>query len=104
MLLVRRPPPEIGPLVERATLLHLDVEITREEFEQLIGDQIDGTLESFDAALSDAQLSTGVLDNILLVGGSTRIPLVQRPLAEHTGIAPIMAVNPDEAVALGAAV
>ncbi len=87
-----------------ATPLHLDVEITREEFEELIGDLIEGTLESFDAALSDAQLSAEDLDNILLVGGSTRIPLVQRLLGEHTGIAPIMAVNPDEAVALGAAV
>jgi molecular chaperone DnaK len=84
--------------------LHLDIELTREEFEELIEDLIEGTLQSFDDALSDAGMSAGQLDNILLVGGSTRIPLVQRMLYEHTGIEPVMAINPDEAVALGAAV
>ncbi len=84
--------------------LHLDIEITREEFEELIEDMIEGTLQSFDAALSDAGITADQLDNILLVGGSTRIPLVQRMLYEHTGIEPVIAINPDEAVALGAAV
>ena len=84
--------------------LHLDVEIAREEFEELIEVLIEGTLQSFDAALSDAGITADQLDNILLVGGSTRIPLVQRMLHEHTGIEPIIAINPDEAVALGAAV
>ncbi len=84
--------------------LHLDIEITREEFEGLIEELIEGTLQSFDAALSDAGITADQLDNILLVGGSTRIPLVQRMLYEHTGIEPVMAINPDEAVALGAAV
>src|SRR5262245_26001775 len=84
--------------------LHLEIEITREEFEELIGDLIEGTLQSFEAALSDAGIATEQLDNILLVGCSTRIPLVQRMLYEHTGIEPVMAINPDEAVALGAAV
>jgi molecular chaperone DnaK len=84
--------------------LHLDTEITREEFEELIEELIEGTLQSFDAALGDAGITAEQLDNILLVGGSTRIPLVQRLLYEHTGIEPVMAINPDEAVALGAAV
>jgi len=84
--------------------LHLDIEIAREEFEELIEDLIEGTLQSFDAALADAGITAEQLDNILLVGGSTRIPLVQRMLYEHTGIEPVMAINPDEAVALGAAV
>jgi molecular chaperone DnaK len=84
--------------------LHLDIEITREEFEGLIEELIEGTLQSFDDALSDAGITADQLDNILLVGGSTRIPLVQRMLYEHTGIEPVMAINPDEAVALGAAV
>jgi len=84
--------------------LHLDIEIAREEFEELIEDLIEGTLQSFDAALGDAGITAEQLDNILLVGGSTRIPLVQRMLYEHAGIEPVMAINPDEAVALGAAV
>jgi len=84
--------------------LHLDIEIAREEFEELIEDLIAGTLQSFDAALGDAGITAEQLDNILLVGGSTRIPLVQRMLYEHTGIEPVMVINPDEAVALGAAV
>lgn len=84
--------------------LHLDVELARIEFEDLIVDLLEGTLESFDAALRDAALSIAELDTVLLVGGSTRIPLVQRMLEEHTQIVPQTAINPDEAVALGAAV
>ena len=91
-------------LTSGAIPLHLDIEITREDFEGLIEGLIEGTLRSFDAALADAGIAFDQLDNILLVGGSTRIPLVQRMLYEHTGIAPVMAINPDEAVALGAAV
>jgi molecular chaperone DnaK len=91
-------------LASGAIPLHLDIEITREEFEGLIEDLLEGTLQSFDAALSDAGITADDLDNILLVGGSTRIPLVQRMLYEHTGIEPVIVINPDEAVALGAAV
>ncbi len=91
-------------LTSAAIPLHLDIELTREDFEGLIEDLIEGTLQSFDAALADAGISADQLDNILLVGGSTRIPLVQHMLYEHTGIEPVMAINPDEAVALGAAV
>lgn len=84
--------------------LHLDVELSRVEFEDMIGDLLEGTLRSLDAALSDAGIEAGDLNRILLVGGSTRIPLVWEMLREHTGLEPEIAINPDEAVALGAAV
>lgn len=84
--------------------LHLDTEITRAEFEDLIVDLLEGTITSFDTALKDAGLTADGLSRILLVGGSTRIPLVSRLVAEHTDIVPEIAVNPDEAVALGASV
>jgi molecular chaperone DnaK len=84
--------------------LHLHVEIQREEFEGLIATLLEGTIESFDAALHDAQIDVEQLEHILLVGGSTRIPLVWEMLRNHTGIEPSANVNPDEAVALGAAV
>ncbi len=91
-------------LTEGGRPLHLDVEVSRVEFEELISDLIEGTLESLDAALRDAGLRAQELNSILLVGGSTRIPLVREMLRTHTGIEPEMSVNPDEAVALGAAV
>jgi molecular chaperone DnaK len=91
-------------LTEEGRPLHLDVEVSRVEFEELISDLIEGTLESLDAALRDAGLRAQELNSILLVGGSTRIPLVREMLRTHTGIEPEMSVNPDEAVALGAAV
>jgi molecular chaperone DnaK len=84
--------------------LHLDVELTRGEFEELIADLLEGTIESFDAALRDAGITAEDLDKVLFVGGSTRIPLVWDLVRNHTGIEPSDAVNPDEAVALGAAV
>jgi molecular chaperone DnaK len=91
-------------LTESGRPMHLDVELARGEFEDLIGDLLEGTLEAFDAALRDAGLETGDLDRILFVGGSTRIPLVWQLVREHTDLEPEIAVNPDEAVALGAAV
>ncbi|HWE60767.1 MAG TPA: Hsp70 family protein [Chloroflexota bacterium] len=84
--------------------LHLDVEISRAEFEGLIGDLVDRTLQAFDAALADTGIGAENLDKILFVGGSTRIPLIWQAVYEHTGIEPEVAINPDEAVALGAAV
>ncbi|MBA3471222.1 MAG: Hsp70 family protein [Herpetosiphonaceae bacterium] len=84
--------------------LHLDREISRAEFEGLIADLVEGTLESFDAALNDAGLNVEALDRIIFVGGSTRIPLVWQMVADHTGIEPETEINPDEAVALGAAI
>jgi molecular chaperone DnaK len=84
--------------------LHLDIEIARAEFEALIEDLVARTLDSFDAALSDTGIEADGLDRILLVGGSTRVPLVWQRVYEHTGLEPETAINPDEAVALGAAV
>jgi molecular chaperone DnaK len=84
--------------------LHVDLEISRIQFEALIEDLLQKTLESVDWVLRDGGLSPSDLDRILLVGGATRMPAVWRLLAEHLGIEPEMAVNPDEAVALGAAV
>ncbi len=84
--------------------LHLEYEVSRREFEALIRDLLQRTLDSVDRVLQDAGLSPRDLDRILLVGGSTRIPLVWQMLTEHTGIEPQMAIHPEEAVALGAAV
>jgi molecular chaperone DnaK len=84
--------------------LHLNLEVSRTTFEELIGELLDGTLTAFDAALNDAGISAAELDKVILVGGSTRIPLITALLRAHTGIEPAAAVNPDEAVALGAAV
>ena len=84
--------------------LHLDLELSRDEFESLIRELLDGTLRAFDAALQDAGIDADELDRILFVGGSTRIPLVWQMVYDHTGIEPEVTVNPDEAVALGAAV
>ncbi len=84
--------------------LHLDLEVSREEFERMIEPLLEGTLASVDQALSDAGLQASDLDKVLLVGGSTRIPLVWELVANHTGLEPHLEVNPDEAVALGAGV
>lgn len=84
--------------------LHLEREVSRSEFEELIGDLIEGTLQSLDEALRDARLTLDEVERILFVGGSTRIPLVWGMVHEHTGLEPEAAINPDEAVALGAAV
>ena len=84
--------------------LHLDVEVSRAEFEALILPLLRRSLACFDRALADAQLKATDLDRILLVGGSTRIPLVWELVAQHTGLEPMTELNPDEAVALGAGV
>jgi molecular chaperone DnaK len=91
-------------LTESGRPLHLDVQLARSDFEDLIADLLERTLAAFDAALTDAGIEASDLDHILFVGGSTRIPLVWRMVFEHTGIEPEITINPDEAVALGAAV
>jgi len=91
-------------LTEGGRPLHLDVEVARSDFESLIDDLLEGTLRSLDAALAGAGVTAADLDHILFVGGSTRIPLVGQMVYAHSGIAPETAINPDEAVALGAAV
>ena len=78
--------------------------ITRAEFEAMIRPIIDRTLKPCLQALSDAQLDSSQIDEVVLVGGSTRIPLVRRLVAELFGRTPHSELNPDEVVALGAAV
>jgi molecular chaperone DnaK len=78
--------------------------ITRVQFEALIGPMVRSTLEQIDTALADAALTPTGIDTILLVGGSTKIPLVKEVLKEKFGKEPLHEVNPDEAVALGAAI
>ncbi|MBI4749325.1 MAG: Hsp70 family protein [Acidobacteria bacterium] len=85
-------------------IAHLNVEVNRDEFEELIAEQLDSTCDLIDKALTDAELKAEQLKRVLLVGGSSRIPMVRELLEEHLGLEPSMEVNPDEAVALGAAV
>jgi molecular chaperone DnaK len=84
--------------------LHLDIEITREQYEDMIRPLLDQTLDHMSKALSDAGKSPSDLDAILLVGGSTRTPLVSSLIAERTGLTPREDIHPDLCVALGAAV
>ena len=84
--------------------LHLDLELSREEYEKMILPLVESTLDSVSKALDDAGKKAGDLDAILLVGGSTRTPLVSRLLRERTGLEPRQDVHPDLSVALGAGV
>jgi len=83
---------------------HLVLKLSRAKFEQLVGDLIEKSLEPCRKALADAGLKPSEIDEVVLVGGSTRIPLVQKKVAELFGKAPNQSVNPDEVVAVGAAV
>ena len=84
--------------------LHLDMSLTRAKFEDLTRDLIDSTLEPVRKALKDAKLSASDIDKVLLVGGSTRIPRVQELIKKELGKEPSKGVNPDEVVAMGAAI
>jgi molecular chaperone DnaK len=83
---------------------HLNVKLTRAKFESMVEDIVKRTLEPCQAALDDAGKSVGDIDEVILVGGSTRIPLVQSKVTEFFGREPHKGVNPDEVVSLGAAV
>lgn len=91
-------------VIENGQPLHLDLELAREEYEEMIRPLVESTLDSVSKALHDAAKSPGTLDAILLVGGSTRTPLVTRLLREKTGLEPRQDVHPDLCVALGAGV
>ncbi len=95
---------EAALVIESGTPLHLDIEISREEYEGLIRPLIESTLDSTSKALRDAGTTPDALDAILLVGGSTRTPLVSTLLRERIGLDPSQAVHPDLCVALGAGV
>ena len=84
--------------------LHIDMTITRAKFEDLIRDLVDSTLEPVRKALKDAKLKPKDIDKVILVGGSTRIPMVQELVEKELGQKPSHEVNPDEAVAMGAAI
>jgi len=84
--------------------LHLDMTITRAKFEDLISDLVNSTLEPVRKALKDAKLDKKDIDKVILVGGSTRIPMVQELVEKELGQKPSHEVNPDEAVAIGAAI
>ena len=84
--------------------LHMSVNLTRAKFEDLISDLLDSTLEPVRTALKDASLTKGDIDKILLVGGSTRIPKVVDLIKDELGKEPSKGVNPDEVVAMGAAI
>ncbi|MGI6216140.1 MAG: molecular chaperone DnaK [Coriobacteriales bacterium] len=83
---------------------HLDYTLTRAEFEKITEDLLDRCKKPVEAAMSDAGLSMGDIAEVLLVGGSTRMPAVQDLVKKLTGKTPNMSVNPDEVVALGAAI
>ncbi|NJN82603.1 MAG: Hsp70 family protein [Caldilineaceae bacterium] len=84
--------------------LHLRREVSREEFEGLIDGLLERTISCIDQALSDAKLEAGQIDRVLLVGGSTRIPTVWEMVSQRMGQDPHSEIDPDAAVALGAAI
>lgn len=91
-------------IVERGETHHMDIQLTRTKFDELTYGLVSKTEEPVRNALKDAGLSAGDINRVLMVGGSTRIPAVQRKVAEITGKRPDQSLNPDECVALGAAI
>ena len=83
---------------------HLNVKISRSKLESLVEDLVQRTIEPCRTALKDAGIDVGKIDDVILVGGQTRMPLVQKTVAEFFGKEPRKDVNPDEAVAMGAAI
>ena len=84
--------------------LHLEMSLTRAKFEELCHDLFESTLEPVRKAMKDAKLSKSDIDKVILVGGSTRIPKVQEIIKNELGKEPSKGVNPDEVVAMGAAI
>lgn len=82
----------------------LDIDLTKSKFEQLIGNLVESTIGPVKQALSDAGMTPADIDHVLLVGGSTRVPLVQQKVKEILGKEPDKGINPDECVAVGAAI
>jgi molecular chaperone DnaK len=83
---------------------NIDYELTRSKFESLVNDLIDRTTDPTEKAIKDANISSSDLDEVILVGGTTRIPAVRQHVADVTGMEPDKSVSPDEAVAMGAAI
>ena len=84
--------------------LHLDMDITRAKFDQLTAGLVQQTIEPMKKAMADAGVTTNDLEKVILVGGSTRIPAVQEAVKKVTGKDPYKGINPDECVAVGAAI
>ena len=83
---------------------HLDLTLTRAKFDELTRDLVEATVPPMQQALKDAGLSASQIDKVILVGGSTRIPAVQEAVKRITGKEPFKGINPDECVAVGAAI
>lgn len=83
---------------------HLDVKLTRAKLEEIVGDLIERTIDPCSKALKDAKLDKNQIDQIVLVGGQTRMPKVQEKVKEFFGKEPHKGINPDEVVAMGAAI
>jgi len=83
---------------------HLNITLTRSKLEQLVMELVEKTIEPCKQALSDAEMTIGQIDEVILVGGQTRMPLVQQKVQEYFGKEPHKGVNPDEVVAVGAAI
>ncbi|MBQ9210285.1 MAG: molecular chaperone DnaK [Clostridia bacterium] len=83
---------------------HLDVTLTRAKFDELTADLVEATIEPMRKALKDAGLTVDQVNKVILVGGSTRIPAVQDAVKKITGKEPFKGINPDECVAIGAAI
>ena len=84
--------------------VHLDMTLTRAKFEDLISDLVESTLEPVRKAIKDAKITKKDIDKVLFVGGSTRVPMVYDLITKELGKEPSREVNPDEAVAMGAAI
>ncbi len=83
---------------------HLNVSLTRGKFEEMTKDLLERTVPSIERALKDAGLNKGDIDKVILVGGSTRMPMVQKLVTDYFGKEPYKNINPDECVAMGAAI
>ena len=83
---------------------HMNVQLTRAKFNELTADLVEATMKPFKQAIADSGLSMSEIDKVLLVGGSTRIPAVQEAVKAYTGKEPFKGINPDECVAMGAAI
>ncbi len=88
----------------RGEAVHLDLNLTRAKLQELISDLVERTAGPVRQALADAGISASQLGRVLLVGGSTRVPLVQQKVRELTGKEPSRNINPDECVAMGASI
>ncbi len=95
--------PYLLPNPADGDLLNVEIELTRADFEELITDRIRETMQSVQAALDDAKLTVDEIDEVILVGGSTRIPMVRRMLKRRFGKEPQTKIHPDLCVAMGAA-